>query len=251
MKKIIDIRMFNECRGAHLHDFIQLMVPLEKSMWINIEGQEYYVTPQELCLVPMGAMHECNFYGRMLVLNMTELPEGEKEDFFKYPFIISMRGQIVQLVQLIQSELKQNPDSTSVRFLYQYLYNKLVENFEPESIRYIHEHYDLPITVEQLAEMECYNVTYYNDWFKRQTGSSPGMFLRQTRVRKAKELLINTNYSVTRIAMMVGYSCNSTFTRAFRNITNMTPKAYRRQMSIIKKHQLDLKKQDLKNQQVI
>ena len=29
------------------------------------------------------------------------------------------------------------------------------------------------------------------------------------------------------IAVMVGYSSNSTFTRAFHSITGMTPKAYR------------------------
>ena len=47
------------------------------------------------------------------------------------------------------------------------------------------------------------------------------------RINKAKELLVNTNFSVMEIAVMVGYSSNSTFTRAFHNITGMTPKAYR------------------------
>ncbi len=38
---------------------------------------------------------------------------------------------------------------------------------------------------------------------------------------------MSTNFSVMEIAVMVGYSSNSTFTRAFHNITGMTPKAYR------------------------
>ena len=32
---------------------------------------------------------------------------------------------------------------------------------------------------------------------------------------------------MTEIAVMVGYSSNSTFTRAFHSITNRTPKEYR------------------------
>lgn len=75
--------------------------------------------------------------------------------------------------------------------------------------------------------MECYNVTYFNDWFKQQTGVSPGLYLRKTRIDKAKELLKNTGFGVTDIAVMVGYSSNSTFTRAFRSVTGMTPKSYR------------------------
>lgn len=41
------------------------------------------------------------------------------------------------------------------------------------------------------------------------------------------ELLAHTDYGVTDIAIMVGYSSNSTFNRAFHSITGMTPKAYR------------------------
>ena len=35
------------------------------------------------------------------------------------------------------------------------------------------------------------------------------------------------SYSVMEIAIMVGYSSNATFTRAFHGITGMTPKEYR------------------------
>lgn len=75
--------------------------------------------------------------------------------------------------------------------------------------------------------MESYNVTYYNDWFKQQTGCSPSLYLRRVRVDRAKELLLDTGFTVMEIAVMVGYSSNATFTRAFHSITGMTPKAYR------------------------
>ena len=102
----------------------------------------------------------------------------------------------MQLVDLIQAELKQNPESRSVRHLYSYLYSKLTENCAAPSIRYIGEHYDLPITVNQLAEIENYNVTYYNGWFKQKTGFSPSLYLRCIRINRAKELLANTSFSV-------------------------------------------------------
>lgn len=227
MNQAIAICKFHECRGEHVHDYLQILVPLQKSMTIMIDDVEYQMTPQELCLVPEGMRHECDFYGEMLALNLIEPPDEKDKVLLGSPIIVSMEGQIVQLVDLIQAELRQSPDSQSVRFLYNYLYSKLIENHEPPSIRYICDHYDLPITVNDLADIERYNVTYYNDWFKQQTGVSPGTYLRRTRVEKAKDLLKNTRFSVTNIAIMVGYSSNSTFTRAFRSIAGTTPKLYR------------------------
>ena len=80
---------------------------------------------------------------------------------------------------------------------------------------------------EYLAKLERYNVNYYTDWFKRRTGMSPGTYLRNVRIRKAKEYLAQSAYGLTDIAVMVGYSSNATFTRAFRTVTGMTPKDYR------------------------
>ncbi len=228
MNQSIDIYMFRECRGEHAHDYMQILVPLQKTMSIAIENMQYEVTPQELCLIPTGMHHECDYYGKLLALNFLEPPDDKDSVLLANPIVVSMRGQILQLVELIRVEQKQNPDSKSIRFLYHFLYSKLMENHEPPSIQYICDHYDLPITINELAEIERYNVTYYNDWFKQQTGVSPGIYLRRTRIEKAKELLKDTDYSMTNVALLVGYSSNSTFTRAFRSITGMSPKTYRK-----------------------
>lgn len=228
MNQKMNIQIFQECSGAHDHCYPQILVPLEKTMDIQIGDLEYQVTPQELCLIPAEMPHQCNYRGRLLVIDLSpDIQDNRDAVLLSYPMILSMCGQITQLVELIQAELKQNPNSKSVRYLYSYLYSKLLENCAAPSIRYLSEHYDLPITVNQLAEMENYNVTYYNDWFKQQTGYSPSLYLRKVRIDRAKELLTDTGFTVMEIAVMVGYSSNATFTRAFHSITGMAPKAYR------------------------
>lgn len=229
--KNIDIQYYRECLGKHSHLYAQILIPVDKSMTIYIEEQEYRVTSQELCFIPEKMTHQCDFYGKMIVMNLPEDINGKEGIFLTSPIIVSMMGQILQLVELIQTEMKHNPKGKAIEFLYQFLYSKLMEQYAPPSIRYISEHYDMPITVEQLAEMENYNVNYYNDWFKQQTGISPGLYLRQIRIEKAKKLLEDTLYGVTDIAIMVGYSSNSTFTRAFHGVTGMTPKEYRKKVS--------------------
>lgn len=233
MVQKLDIQVYHECMGMHDHTYPQILVPLQEAMAICIGETVYQVTPQELVLVPTGMAHQCNYRGRLLVINLVgSLSEKQDTALLSYPLVVSMKGQIVQLVELIQQELKQNPQSSSIRYLYSYLYGKLVENCAAPSIRYIAEHYDLPITVNQLAEIEHYNATYYSDWFKQQTGVSPSMYLRCIRISRAKELLEETHYTVMDIAVMVGYSSNSTFTRAFHSIVGMTPKEYRENIGV-------------------
>lgn len=58
------------------------------------------------------------------------------------------------------------------------------------------------------------------------------LVLRSIHISRAKELLEDTNYTVMDIAVMVGYSSNSTFTRAFHSIVGMTPKEYRDRMGM-------------------
>ena len=231
MVQKLDIQVYHECMGMHDHTYPQILVPLQGAMTISIGETDYQVTPQELSFVPAGMAHQCNYRGKLLVLNLVgELTEKQDMVLLSYPLIVSMKGQIIQLVELIQQELRQNPQSKTVRYLYSYLYGKLIESCAAPSIRYIAEHYDMPITVNQLAEIENYNATYYSDWFKQQTGVSPSMYLRYIRINRAKELLEETDYTVMDIAVMVGYSSNSTFTRAFHSVAGMTPKEYREEI---------------------
>lgn len=82
--------------------------------------------------------------------------------------------------------------------------------------------------MDQLAKIENYNVTYYCDWFKQQTGLSPSFYLRNTRIQRAKELLVTTNFSVMEIA---GYGRIQQqfdlYSAPFTTSQGMTPKAYR------------------------
>lgn len=228
MDNTLNFCICNECHGEHSHGCPQILVPLEETMHIRIGAVEYDVTPQELCLIPPDTRHQCNFLSQLLVINIPrEALEQKKSGLLSYPLIIPIRNQITQLMELIQAELKQEPNSKSVHYLYSYLYSKLLENCSTSSIKYISDHYDQPITVQQLADIENYNATYYNDWFKEQTGFPPNLYLRYVRINKAKEILVETDFSIMEIAVMVGYSSNSTFTRAFHSITGMTPKAYR------------------------
>ena len=79
--------------------------------------------------------------------------------------------------------------------------------------------------------IEYYSVSYYKEWFKARMGISPSLYIREKRIAKAKELLVNASDTVIDIAMKVGYSSNASFTKAFTSLLGCTPSAYRKENS--------------------
>jgi AraC family transcriptional activator of mtrCDE len=64
--------------------------------------------------------------------------------------------------------------------------------------------------------------------FGRSTGMTVGAFLTRVRLMTAAELLLTTDSTVATIAGQVGYRSESAFSRAFRQITDLTPARFRR-----------------------
>lgn len=224
-----DFQIYNECNGLHAHEtYSQILIPLETTLAICIAGTVYDVTTEDLCYIPPGMKHQCRFFSNLLVINIpVDMIDKNDAAILNCPFILPLQGRMAWTAALIQAEIEQCPDSKAVYHLINYIYCKLIENSSTASVRYINDHYDEPITVNQLAQLENYNPTYFNDWFKQQTGFTPSQYLRNVRISKAKELLETTEFSIMEIAIMVGYSSNSTLTRSFHEVMGVTPKEYR------------------------
>ena len=64
--------------------------------------------------------------------------------------------------------------------------------------------------------------------FNKHAGITPGRLLRNSRIEKAKKLLIENDISLAEIAGRCGYQSVNSLWVAFRNATGMAPKRYQR-----------------------
>jgi len=60
------------------------------------------------------------------------------------------------------------------------------------------------------------------------TGFSVNEYRNLARVRKAKELLANSGYSITEISEILGFESITYFERVFKKHTDVTPLRYRK-----------------------
>lgn len=94
------------------------------------------------------------------------------------------------------------------------------------ALTYIRIHYAEPVTVNDMAEQVSLSPSSFSHLFREMTGRSPYQFLKELRLDRARELLLDTRKSVTDVSRTVGYSSPSHFIKEFRTRFGMTPRAY-------------------------
>lgn len=92
---------------------------------------------------------------------------------------------------------------------------------------YIHEHLDRDIKLADLADRLGISQFHFSDLFKQSLGITPHQYLLQQRVERAKQLLKEGDRSIIDIAFLCGFNSHSHLSKQFRQLTGMTPKAYR------------------------
>lgn len=92
---------------------------------------------------------------------------------------------------------------------------------------YIKQNFREEITLDTLAEVGHINKYYLVHSFKKAFGVSPIEYLIQTRIRESKILLETTNYPISNISSITGFSSQSFFSQSFKRVTNLSPSQYR------------------------
>ena len=104
------------------------------------------------------------------------------------------------------------------------------ENFYVRrAVEFVHYNYANHITVSDMAKYVSLNRSYLFTLFQRVLHISPQEFLTTFRLTRAKEQLTLSDSTVAAIAQSVGYRDPLVFSKAFKQMTGMTPVQYRRQ----------------------
>ena len=83
-------------------------------------------------------------------------------------------------------------------------------------------------TAEELSQQFLINQTTLKTTFKTVYGQPIARYMKERRIGSAKELLAHSDKSVAEIASEVGYRNQSKFTQAFKDVTGMLPKEFRK-----------------------
>lgn len=100
---------------------------------------------------------------------------------------------------------------------------KEVENKIRHARFQLQEQYNEPVDMEKLANQCNMGYSHFRKMFKKYTGVSPLQYHNKFRLQKAKDLLVDSDKSVKKVALEVGFHSEHYFTRLFKKKMGVTP----------------------------
>ena len=92
--------------------------------------------------------------------------------------------------------------------------------------RYLEHYYAKPVSLDDLVNLTGLSRGYLVETFRQTVGIPPHAYLRQVRVRHAKERLA-AGQSIAEVALATGFTDQSHLTRWFKRLWGFTPGQYR------------------------
>ncbi len=225
---------------------------LDGSFQLTMNGRTVEINKNQLAIVPEGTYHSYQMTSKTItlywchfnsVVNGVNIFETYKiEDNCFYFDIEDAKGTKTLFERMLFDETEKSGAA-----LVMYKHAKLMEllsiciensmqkdskeGFEKEEfsdiIKYMYAHIDENIQVEHLAEMAHFHPNYFIRAFKQKFGASPIKFFNQLKLERAKELLQNTDKSMSAIASEIGINDMSYFSRFVKQQTGLSPSEYR------------------------
>ena len=168
-----------------------------------------------------------------------------QQGFFKKEepvFKLGINDEFVSLYQQIiryaeqENQAYQQIISGIVRYMLGLLYfksrnivlsNKSVVDKINQARIMMRERVSSPQAPEEIATQLGVSYSWFRKAFKKYTGISPAQFQMNLRLQYAKDMLMNSEKSITEIAYELNFESTGQFSTFFRHRTGSTPKEYR------------------------
>ena len=134
-----------------------------------------------------------------------------KANLYRVLALLEQKQQFV-----VRSQLQREHSTTALRL--------------KEVLRYVAEHYQEHISLEQAAEIIHMSPKYFSNYFSETFHVSFVQYLNRYRIEQACILLQTTALSVMEVGFQVGYGNFSYFIRRFREFYGCTPSDYRKRL---------------------
>ncbi len=158
----------------------------------------------------------------------TELLTTDIHPYHIIKQMISTRTKIDSLTTM--AKLEQMPSEICHKYclLVKNYANTSYSRLTKDVINYIQLHLEEELSLNYLAEQFGKNASALSHSFSKETGISLTKYIQQTRIREAIRLFNTTDFSVSDIAVMVGYQDFSYFSKVFSSQTGMSPREYKK-----------------------
>ena len=135
---------------------------------------------------------------------------------------IMLQSLILKLIHTLSKEAKKYTRQESIKRNNDLTVEKV--------LNYIRENLTEDLSLEKLAEMSSLSPIYFHKCFKASVGKTLRDYVEEQRIKKAANLLVATELSLTDIAFECGFSSQSYFSYVFKRRMRVTPREYAQEL---------------------
>lgn len=99
-----------------------------------------------------------------------------------------------------------------------------------KALDYVSQHLTEELTLEMVADAVSISPVYFHKIFKASVGKTLRDYIEEQRIKKAIDLLLTTNDSLTQITFKCGFSSQSYFSFVFKRRMKKTPRQYAKEI---------------------
>lgn len=93
-------------------------------------------------------------------------------------------------------------------------------------LQYVESHLHCPVSIKELADEAGLSEKYFIVYFKKALGITPGQYIYQQKMNKARDYLYTGKYTIHDIACLLGYADLYTFSKAFKKYYHVPPSKF-------------------------
>ncbi len=244
----------NYFREAHWHRSIEIFAVFEGTLAFYINRERYPLHAGEFMLVNSNEIHSVD----APVPNVTVVVQIPLKTFERYftgeqfiSFTHDAKAQDEKVMSLISSiyetysKKKYGYDLKVLGLFYECLYQLVTRYRETEVSQdmlkknqklnrlsvitgYVKEHYTDELSLERLGEIFGYSPAYLSRMFQKYAGINYKSYLQSIRMEYALQELLNTEYTISEVALANGFPNSKAMAEAFRKRYGMLPSEFRK-----------------------
>lgn len=237
-------------RPFGLREYLFLII--RSTALFEIGGQKLRILPNSMILIDKNTPHSFCADSELFVNDWIAFTADESEHLFGSGDVINFNTFFTssdvsvcsEMIRLICDEKNSSSifRESNIQAMLQVIYNKLRDNSDVRKpdIRYYNELqgvrnsiYANPaerFTIERLASEVNLSSSYFQHCYKKCFNTTPIADVINSRIEYSKKLLISTNFSISRIADMIGYKNDVQFIKQFKATVKTTPAEYRKEV---------------------
>lgn len=251
---IFEGRNGNYFRDKHWHRSVEIFAVFEGTLTFCINEEKYPLLPGEFMVVNSNEIHSVD----SPVLNQTVVVQIPLKTFEAYftgeqfiRFTHDTKSQDEKVMSVISNIYKAYTEKRcgydlKVQSLFYELLYLLVTKYRetevsPDMLKrnrklsrlstitsYVKEHYTDELSLERLAEIFGYSPTYLSRMFQKYAGINYKTYLQSIRVEYAHQELLNSDRTISDIALENGFPNSKALAKAFQKKYQMLPSEYRK-----------------------